>query len=162
MIEVDCPHCGEDLEFDDAASGEVVRCPACKKKVTLPAPMAVAKKSDTSKSDPAIKPANPVAGFVALAILVLIGIGFISSFGGKTEKPIDKNAVTYEKYESLKTGMSYDDVVKIMGGEGQEVSMIGEGQFKMRTVIWDAGFLSNVTVVFTGGRLSSKSQIGLK
>ncbi len=81
------------------------------------------------------------------------------------EKPTEPQAsVSLESFGKIKTGMKYDEVVKILGKEGEvlsETEMSG-----LRTVMYkwdgDEGWGSNMNAMFQNGKLISKSQFGLK
>ncbi len=72
-------------------------------------------------------------------------------------------AVTAAQFEKVSNGMSYEDVVAIMGGEGQLVSDTNIAGSSMQIYSWDGKTLgSNCTISFLNDKVNSKSQIGLK
>lgn len=72
-------------------------------------------------------------------------------------------AVTAAQYDQVAEGMSYDEVVSIMGGEGQLVSDTGVAGVSMQIYTWDGStFGSNCTITFYDGAVYSKSQVGLE
>ena len=88
----------------------------------------------------------------------------------KKEKKAD-GKVTREKYEQIKIGdaldgkggMSQDEVKKILG-EPQDVTSTESGDMKMDTWTYNAkgDFGAMVTVTFSNGKTSGKSQFGLE
>lgn len=86
---------------------------------------------------------------------------------GSTEK-IDSDTkdgvLTKEKFEQIKDGMTYEEVVAIVGAEGTVISETGEPGTDFHTVMYEFetdGFLSSSTMMFQGGKLINKAQIGL-
>lgn len=71
--------------------------------------------------------------------------------------------VTMEQYEQVKEGMTYHEVVAILGKPSRDLSP--SEVMGVKTVIyeWDgATFGSNMTGIFKDGKLMSKEQFGLK
>ena len=70
---------------------------------------------------------------------------------------------TMEKFNQIQTGMSYDDVVSIMGSEGELSSESEVEGYKTQIYVWYAmnGY-SNMLVIIQDGVVSSKSQNGLE
>lgn len=101
---------------------------------------------------------HPIVG----AILIFFAIGIIgSSLNGMSSK----DNVSLEEFDVLYTGMSYEQAVETIGFEGSLNSQvdIGAGQeYKMEIYTWPNPNGSNMNATFQGGKLISKSQIGLK
>ncbi|AKG03301.1 hypothetical protein AAV35_013630 [Salimicrobium jeotgali] len=74
--------------------------------------------------------------------------------------------ITSEEFNQIENGMSSDEVFEIIGGEGEITSESGEPGSQFYTVSYtysgEAGLGSNATLMFQGGKLSSKSQFGLE
>lgn len=74
--------------------------------------------------------------------------------------------VTKEQFDKIENGMTYDEVVNIIGGEGNLLSESGEKGTDMHTVMYEysgEGDLgANASFMFQGGELVNKSQMGLK
>lgn len=103
--------------------------------------------------------------FGCLILLVaLYGVLYmISDLSTSTPKPVD--LVTLENFEKINSSMSYTDVCKLFGKEGtldSEVN-IGDQQYVTRVYHWynNTG-IANCIVTFQGGKMTAKSQIGLK
>ena len=69
--------------------------------------------------------------------------------------------VTLEKFNRLRTGMTYETVVKILGREGDVLSDVGGPGPAIRIYQWTNG-LSNMNATFQDGRLMAKAQLGLR
>lgn len=118
-------------------------------------------------------------GFIGLIVLAII----IAVAGGEGEEKATKdkndtptstqgsdsesskaNVLTKEKFEKIKNGMTYEEVVKIIGSKGTVLSETGEEGTDFHTVIYEFktdGFMSNSNMTFQGGKLINKTQIGL-
>lgn len=105
------------------------------------------------------------------AVLVIIGAVLIASWaiGGSANKNNEAEAslMTMEKFNSIQTGMLYDEVLEIVGVDGELMSEsdIGQGaQYKTQLFTWEGngGLGSNANITFQGGRVIAKAQLGLK
>jgi Domain of Unknown Function with PDB structure (DUF3862) len=84
-----------------------------------------------------------------------------SSNASKASSPTA--AVTMASYSRLKTGMTYAQVVQILGKDGEELSSSEVGGIKTIMYKWDGdGFGANMNSMFQNNKLMSKSQFGLK
>lgn len=119
-------------------------------------------------------------GFSGLIVLIIV-IAVVASNGGddndinekseiskekttETKKADKKGLLTKEKFNQIEEGMSYDEVVKIVGSKGNLISETGEEGTDLHTVMYDFetdGFMSNSSMMFQGGKLINKTQIGL-
>lgn len=70
--------------------------------------------------------------------------------------------ITMRAYEKLTDGMSYSDVVTMIGIEGKEQSSSNLGGEQTRIMSWQSKSFSVITIVFINGKLASKSQFGLE
>lgn len=89
-----------------------------------------------------------------------------SNDSSKTEeKATDKEGVlTEEKFDQIKDGMTYEEVVAIVGAEGTVMSESGDKGTDFHTVIYEFetdGFMSSANMTFQGNKLLNKSQFGL-
>jgi hypothetical protein len=82
------------------------------------------------------------------------------------KKDEKKGVVTKEKFEQIKDGMTYEEVVKIIGAEGTLVSETGEKGTATHTAIYefegDGSFGANANFTFQGGKLINKAQFGIE
>ena len=66
--------------------------------------------------------------------------------------------ISMAQYQALQPGMSYQEVVRVLGRPGEEVSR-GEN---ILGYVWRNPDYSMVTVVFINGRMAAKNQAGLR
>jgi hypothetical protein len=67
-----------------------------------------------------------------------------------------------EKYQRLKTRMSYKDARRIMGCNGQEITQNQFGSVQTTMYQWDGGlFGGSMQLIFQNDSLTSKAQSGL-
>jgi len=81
-----------------------------------------------------------------------------------TPKPEDTTGVNMENYSKLQTGMSYEEVVSILGSNGEEMSSNDIAGYKNVMYKWDGdgSFGANMNAMFQNGKLIQKAQYGLK
>ncbi len=66
-------------------------------------------------------------------------------------------------YTRLKTGMTYPQVVEILGKEGTELSSNEIGGYRTVMYQWEGeGFAANMNAMFQNGKMIQKAQFGLK
>lgn len=74
--------------------------------------------------------------------------------------------ITMDEFNQIQAGMSYQDVVNIVGSLGELVSSvdIGDPQYKSEMYSWEGkgSIGANANVMFQGGTVSSKAQFGLE
>lgn len=71
--------------------------------------------------------------------------------------------VTLEQYNQVQDGMTYDEVVSIFGGKENSSSESEIAGIKSEVKTWNGnGTFSVVSIGFTDGKVSSKSQTGLE
>ena len=80
---------------------------------------------------------------------------------------IDDIKITLEEFNSIETGMTYEQVVEIIGGEGtvlSETDVTGDAQYKTTMYSWEGkGNLgANANITFQAGKVVSKAQFGLE
>ena len=81
----------------------------------------------------------------------------------KTTLIPSSQGITLAKYMKLNTGMTYDDVISILGKNGVELSSTEIAGIKSVTYMWDGvSFASNMNATFSNNQLISKAQFGLK
>ena len=77
----------------------------------------------------------------------------------------ENGKLTEEKFKQVKEGMTYEEVVKIVGAEGKILSETGSAGEPHHTVMYEFetdGVLSSSTMMFQGGKLINKAQIGVE
>ncbi|MDQ3800509.1 MAG: DUF3862 domain-containing protein [Acidobacteriota bacterium] len=82
--------------------------------------------------------------------------------GGGSNKAGSKTALSMEKYNQIKNGMSYKQVAEILGSEGVETMSSGEGKYKVTSYKWEGEDFQFITCVFMGDKMTSKVQANLK
>jgi hypothetical protein len=87
----------------------------------------------------------------------------LPSNSSKSPNATSLTGVTMANFSKLKTGMTYTQVVKILGKDGEELSSNEIGGVKTVMYKWDGdGFAANMNAMFQNNKLMSKSQFGLK
>lgn len=107
--------------------------------------------------------------FFVSGIITLLGIDF--SPDKYENKHINENynkdtTISMTEFNKIKTGMTYYEVVEIIGVNGELMSEvdIGEPEYATKIYTWEGnGYIgSNANVTFQGGKVISKAQIGLE
>lgn len=70
--------------------------------------------------------------------------------------------ITLVAFEQVQTGMTYDQVVGVLGGHGEETSATELGGTKSQTYTWRGGIGQVVIITFTNGTVAMKTQTGLR
>lgn len=85
--------------------------------------------------------------------------------GKSDNKSTAKSGVlTKEKFAKIKDGMTYNEVTKIVGAQGEVLSESGQKGSPYHTIMYQFktdGFMSSSIMTFQGGKLVNKSQAGL-
>ncbi len=149
---VACPECGEQI------STSAKSCPKCGKSLKG--------KSGCGK-----------VALIVLGVFVLAGIvngitgsgrssrsttsssGTSSSSGSSTSR--NDTEVTYAEYLEIENGMSYSEVVAIVGFEGEEMSRNNIAGYESILYTFSNRFGTNMVITIQDGEVTSKSQIGL-
>jgi len=78
----------------------------------------------------------------------------------------DKVSISLAEFEKIQNGMTYEEVVEIIGGECTMSAETGEKNSQFYTVSYgcngDGTTGANAQLMFQGGKLSMKAQFGLK
>lgn len=70
--------------------------------------------------------------------------------------------LTLGKFKQIKDGMSYKEVVEIIGSEGIETASSGKGKYKVMTYQWKDDNFKFIYCVFMGDKMTSKTQANLE
>ncbi|MEH6943185.1 hypothetical protein [Bacillus sp. JJ722] len=112
-------------------------------------------------------------GFIVIIVIIAVATGSEDNTSttapkeqkNSSSKPAAKeNTLTEEKFVQIKDGMSYEEVVAIVGSEGELLSETGEKGTPYFTQMYSFetdGFLSNSTMMFQNNKLINKAQFGL-
>lgn len=110
-------------------------------------------------------PLTIVIMIVALAFLFFAVFFFVSSGGEDEPDSTTSVTITLSEFNSIENGMTYEQVVQIVGGEGTLLSEVGEKNDELYTVMYsyegtEVGASANFT--FQNNKLIAKAQIGLE
>jgi hypothetical protein len=83
-----------------------------------------------------------------------------NSSGGSSSDHRDQ--FTLNKYYEIQNGMSYSEVVRILGDRGQELSRSEIGGYTSSMYQWINPSGSSLTVMFSNDLVASKAQLGLQ
>ena len=105
-----------------------------------------------------------VKNFILISMLILtIGLCTGCSSTVTTSNEADDNKVTLEKFNKIETGMTYEQVVEIIGEEGTLDSESDFMDYKTQIYHWYAkNHMSNAIITFSNNKVTSKTQTALK
>ncbi|MFJ7952860.1 hypothetical protein ACIQZG_15160 [Lysinibacillus sp. NPDC096418] len=81
-----------------------------------------------------------------------------------TKEETPSNKLTEEKFKQITEGMTYEEVIKIVGSEGKVLSETGTAGEPHHTILYEFetdGTLSAANMMFQAGKLINKTQIGM-
>lgn len=109
------------------------------------------------------------------AILIVIVVAVASSGNTnnsdvendvKQNPVVEKNSpkISKAEFESIETGMTYEEVVAIIGGEGELSSQVDVAGYNTKMYVWEGegSIGANANATFQNNSLTSKAQFGLK
>lgn len=108
-----------------------------------------------------------IAFSCCLACFGMFGLSACSGSSGGAPAKADTD-MSLEEYNAIEDGMSYTQVVEIVGCEGTEQSSsnIEAGSYSVKTIMYtwegNGGAGSNANVTFQNDEVVSKAQFGLK
>lgn len=77
-------------------------------------------------------------------------------------EPVNSPSCSYEEYLQIENGMTYDQVVEIIGSDGAEASTATVSGITSSVYQWDGSAkYSNVVITFTNNVVVAKAQVGL-
>lgn len=96
---------------------------------------------------------------VLICAIIVTSTLFVGCVG---EGSID-DYLTYDNYIQIQNGMTYQEVVDILGGyDGTLDTSAGSGGYYLEYYYWSSEYgFEIITVGFENGRVCAKSQIGL-
>lgn len=100
---------------------------------------------------------------VALLVLFAIILPKQPKSGQEVAQPA-QSVITLAKFESLRTGMTYEDVCGVLGRRGEELSSTELAGYRTVMYSWktDEWGIANMNATFQNGQMISKAQLGLK
>ena len=80
---------------------------------------------------------------------------------------INPSTISLEDFNAISTGMTYEEVVNIIGSEGEVLSEVDIGmgeEYKTTMYTWkgEGSLGANANVTMQGGKVTAKAQLGLK
>jgi hypothetical protein len=117
----------------------------------------------TSHRGLAMLAALVVGSMAVIALMVAIGPASVQ-FMDRPANVFDQEGVTLAQFNRLGDGMSYDEVVQVVGRSGVEQSRSSIGGLVTVMYTWQGAGTpgANMNAMFQGGRLISKAQFGLR
>ncbi len=105
-------------------------------------------------------------GFFAPLISSLIGENSVTDLPAQkdnlNEQDIKKTIVTLREYQEVSTGMSYQEVARIIGTEGVELFRTTSGSLETVIYQWSNEGMGSMSATFNNDKLDSKGQYGLQ
>ena len=108
-------------------------------------------------------------GILIVIVIVAAGTGNSnnSSVENNIETPVvEKNSpkISKEEFEQLKPGITYEEAVSIIGGEGELMSEVDLGGYNTKMYMWEGeGIIgANANASFQNNTLKTKAQVGLE
>lgn len=135
-----CKDCGAEI------SKSAKTCPNCGKNLTHPVLRGVL-----------------LAVFIIIIVAVIVNPSDNNTTSTGTDVVQNQEKMTLEKFNNIETGMTYQEVIDIIGEEGTLSTESSYGNQTMQIYYWYASNgISNATVSFQNGKVTAKSQIGLE
>lgn len=118
---------------------------------------------------PTKKKSNPFATIFKILGVILLFVGayiILYNLPRSEEEKLEKEDICYvtlEEFNQVKHGMTYEEVVSIVGCEGTLSSDYGNSSYNVKMFYWyGKDNISNMVVNFENGKLTGKNQIGLE
>lgn len=98
-------------------------------------------------------------GSLVLAVFTAVFPAAVVQYTASTSEP--RAGLTYANYRRLQEGMTYPEVVKVLGSNGTEMSRVDLAGSTTVMYSWQKWSGANMNATFQNGRLISKAQFGL-
>jgi hypothetical protein len=98
------------------------------------------------------------AWYVIITVLIFGSICVCLNMSNLGSNPV----VTMDKFNKIQSGMSYQQVVNIIGKQGEESSRVDVSGYNTVLYMWQNGDGTNMNAMFQNDKLVSKAQFGLK
>jgi hypothetical protein len=124
-----------------------------------------------------MKTALIVFGLIAAAFIPMLAPGLFKTENGHSLLPGDlvladnaprntarssRVGVSMAQFSSLKTGMTLEEAIAILGGPGEELSSNDIAGIQTVMYMWKGAGVANMNAMFQNGKLIQKAQFGLK
>ncbi|MBS5166279.1 MAG: DUF3862 domain-containing protein [Butyricicoccus pullicaecorum] len=110
-----------------------------------------------------------LAGAIAFVLIIGGSIYSVSTMNDTVQKQVsgisdDAEYITLDEYNQIQNGMTYDQVVEIIGSSGSSAAESGVNDYTIKIYTWYGNGIagSNANVTFTNGTVSAKAQVGLE
>lgn len=82
----------------------------------------------------------------------------------KTQTSSNEKTMNKDEFEKIQNGMSYEEVVQIIGGDGELTSESTVANYTTKLYTWEGegGLGANAIITFQNNEVQAKSQFGLK
>lgn len=111
-----------------------------------------------------MKQKNPIITIIGILLLVF---GLIEIISGAEITPSEESNenppyITMDEFNAIQTGMSYEEVIEIIGSDGTASSEVSLGDITTKIYIWyGKDGASNANVTFVNGEVTAKAQFAL-
>ena len=98
----------------------------------------------------------------AILLTAFNGRAAFDKFEKRSGQSGGTEGLTLAAFDSVFEGMGYEEVCGLLGGEGELLSSVEDGESLNEIYSWSGADGASVTVVFENGAMASKSQVGLE
>lgn len=115
-----------------------------------------------------LKKAHPIIIIIGIIIIIIGCVMLAKDTSSPTNttnstQTVQSSAMTLDKFNQIQTGMTYQQVVDIVGAEGTLSTESSYGSASMKIYYWyGSDGISNAAISFENGKVSGKSQIELQ
>lgn len=108
------------------------------------------------------KPSDNLA-MLSIILASILAIGCEVPDRAGADNSTRQQPITMAAYNQLKSGMSYEQAVDVLGRQGVEVSSSDVAGYRTVMYIWtNDGTIGNMNAMFQNGKLVQKAQFGLR
>lgn len=118
----------------------------------------VATGTKSSRGKPLLVKLNAVLGAGCITLLILLAL----MINGPTLSRLSTPVVTMAEFNGLKTGMTYEQAVAVIGARGEKISRTELAGIATVMYGWKSADGSNMNAMFQTNRLINKAQFGLQ
>lgn len=111
------------------------------------------------------KNVKTIRTFLGIVLFILImSVAYLSMLSSSGNSSLQEESITLDEFYQIETGMTYSEVVEIIGCDGElmsESSLI-DSTYQIYTWKGSGSIGANANVSFANGAVTSKAQSGLK